>query len=328
MQTATMESLRSQLTDRRGRLRNAISKEGPADDLVRLLTQVDVALARLGTDDYARCLVCREHVDEQDLKHNPLLEYCLCALTPGQQRELEHDLETARRIQAALLPDPWLSHAGWEASYRYEPLGIVSGDYCDLWKRPGDDGTVYFAVGDVSGKGVAASLLMAHLQAAFRSLLGAGVPLTELVERVNRQLLQAGISTHYATLACGRVGRGGRVEIVNAGHCPPLLVRDGRVEEIGATGFPVGLLADRPYELHTLDLSRGDALLLYTDGLTEARSPGDDEYGSERLVKLLSRNGVVSSREIVDRVRQDLAAFMNGASRLDDLTILALRKVN
>lgn len=328
MQATTIEAFRRQLTDRQARLHEAISLDATEGNLVHLLQQVDSALARLGTDDYAQCLVCHEPVDEEDLRRNPLLEYCLCNLSPREQRALEHDLGLARRIQTGLLPDPLQTVAGWESWYHYQPSGVVSGDYCDLWSPPNEADTLYFAVGDVSGKGVAASLLMAHLQAALRSLVGAGVPLGELVARMNRQLLDAGITTHFATLACGRLSADGRVEIVNAGHCPPVVVRTGGIEVVDATGFPVGLLADKPYDVAELTLSQGESLVLYTDGLTEARNPEDDEYGQERLERLLERHAGRDSRahELVRAAGRDLGLFLNGAVLLDDLTIMALRR--
>src|SRR5262245_22585954 len=184
MQAATIDVLRHQLEDRRDRLTGAIATVGPENDLVALLRQVDSALARMGGDDYGVCLVCHENVNEADLRLNPLMRYCLCDLSPAQQKSLEHDLQLATRIQTALLPDPDLRSDGWEASHRYEPAGPVSGDYCDFWEMPDRAGSIFFAIGDVSGKGVAASLLMAHLQAAFRSLPEHGVPLTDLVSRV------------------------------------------------------------------------------------------------------------------------------------------------
>lgn len=327
MQTATVDVLHQQLEERRARLQHAIAATGPEDELVRLLGQVDTALGKLGSDDYARCLVCHEHVAEQDLLENPLLEYCLCDLNPHQQRALEHDLELARRIQAALLPDPDLMTRGWEAHYRYEPAGMVSGDFCDLWMRPDQPGTFYFAVGDVSGKGVAASLLMAHLQAAFRSLVGAGLPLAELVERVNRQLLQATLPSHFATLACGRADEDGRIELVNAGHPPPLVARDGSVEAIASTGPPIGIQGDGPYEVSQITLGQGDTLLLYSDGLTEARRAGGDEYGQGRIEALLARHARgIAPRQLVRTLRGDLSGFLDGGSRADDLTMLALRR--
>jgi sigma-B regulation protein RsbU (phosphoserine phosphatase) len=327
MEHTATAPLRRQLEDRRARLSASIAAEGPDADLVRLLKQVDSALGRIGTDDYAVCVVCQEHVSEEDLRLNPLMEYCLCGLTPEQQNALQNDLGLARRIQAALLPDPDLAAAGWEAYYRYEPAGVVSGDYCDLWVSPDDPDTMYFAVGDVSGKGVAASLLMAHLQAAFRALLGARVPLADLVARVNRQLLEASIPTHYATLACGRARADGRVELVNAGHCPPLIARGTGVDRVGPTGFPIGLLSEKPYEVTSLELAQGDALVLYTDGLTEARRPDGEEYGEQRVERLLAQRSTAGApRHIVQAVRGDLAGFLGDSARTDDLTLLALRR--
>jgi sigma-B regulation protein RsbU (phosphoserine phosphatase) len=324
MQTVVRDMLRRQLEDRRTRLLRAVSNEPDDGDLVALLGRVDSALTRVESEAYGRCLVCEEAVSERDLLLNPLLEYCLCNLTPKQQRALEHDLGLARRLQAGLLPDPDLRRSGWSAHYRYEPAGVVSGDYCDLWSHPDDPETIFFAVADVSGKGVAASLLMAHLQASFRSLLGAGVPMSELVTRVNRQLLEASLPTHYATLACGLITADGHVEIVNAGHCPPVVVRRDGVETLGPTGLPVGLVEDRPYEVTRLSLREGEALVLYTDGLTEARDPRDEEYAVARLTAALARGAWGNARGIVRSVRADLESFTGGARLQDDLTVMAL----
>ncbi|MGH7724230.1 MAG: SpoIIE family protein phosphatase [Candidatus Eiseniibacteriota bacterium] len=328
MHAPTTDVLRQQLEDRRSRLAGAIQTTGSDEQLVLLLRQVDSALSQLGTDDYGLCLVCKEHVSEQDLLGNPLLRYCLCDLTPEQLRTLENDLELARRIQGALLPDPVLHAPGWETYYRYEPAGPVSGDYCDLWTHADDDRTLYFAVGDVSGKGVAASLLMSHLQAAFRSLAGVGLPLAQLVHRVNRQLLQATLPSHYATLVVGRANADGSVELVNAGHCPPLIVRRSEVESLGATGFPLGLLDDRPYEVDQLRLREGESLVLYTDGLTEARGADGDEFGQERVEQLLRSQRGAAPKTLVQAMRGGLASFLGESRRTDDLTMLVLSRAN
>jgi sigma-B regulation protein RsbU (phosphoserine phosphatase) len=327
MHTATVDTLRQQLDHRRARLREAIEDSGPEDTLVRLLGQVDAALGKLGTPEYGRCVVCDESVNEEDLLGNPVLRYCLCELTEAQQSALQRDLDLARTIQNSLLPDPTTRAAGWEAVFRYEPLGAVSGDFCDLWTRDDDAGWLFFAVGDVSGKGVAASLVMAHVQAAFRTLLAQELPLAGLVERVNDQLLRAKIASHYVTLACGRAHADGTVEIVNAGHCPPLVARsqDG-VQRIASTGFPIGLFADRPYGVERVRLAPGDALVLYTDGLTEARANDGEEYGDERVASVLRDEQDRAPRSLVRAVRSDLGAFLGHAERVDDLTILALQR--
>jgi sigma-B regulation protein RsbU (phosphoserine phosphatase) len=326
MQTATLDVLKHQLEDRKVRLEEAMSRVGPEEDLVRLLQQVDAALGRLGSEDYGRCLVCEEHVDDKDLLANPLLPYCLCDLSADQQRALEHDLGLAWRIQSALLPNPDARSPHWDANYRYEPAGPVSGDYCDLWTRPGEDGFLYFAVGDVSGKGVAASLLMAHLHAFFHSQPEGKSELGALVQRANRLLLESTLPTHYATLVLGRARSDGAVEIVNAGHCPPLVWRGESLQVIPSTGFPIGLLEDKPFEVSRLTLAHGDAMVLYTDGLTEARRADGVEYGAERVASVLQDFGRADARHLVRRLREDLSEFLAGAPRSDDLTLLALRR--
>jgi len=327
VERAAKDGLRRQLEDRRERLSTFIAEEGPDADFVRLLRQVDSVLARMDREDYGRCLVCNGDMRDTELQENPMVEYCLCDLSADQQRSLQKDLDLARRIQAGLLPDPDVSTAGWEASYRYEPAGVVSGDYCDLWVRQGEPGALYFAVGDVSGKGIAASLLMAHLQSAFRSLVGAGIALADVAARANRQLLDASIPTHYATLAFGRADQDGRLEIVNAGHCPPLVLRGATIERIGATGFPVGLLQGKPYEVAAMQLEAGDTLVLYTDGLSEARAGSSEDYGEDRIERVLALLGDGRPpRGIIRGIRSDLDAFLSGAPRADDLTLLAVRR--
>jgi sigma-B regulation protein RsbU (phosphoserine phosphatase) len=326
MEIAIQQSLHGQLVERRSRLRDAIRTEEDDESLVRLLGMVDAALARFDRDEFGRCLICRELVHEADLQRNPLLEYCLCDFTPQQQQALQHDLNLARRLQGGLLPDPNIHACGWQVHYHYEPSGFVGGDYCDVRVEPCDSGTMFFTIADVSGKGVAASLLMAHLQSAFRSRLGTGMRLSNLVESVNLQMLEASIPTHYATVACGQATSDGQIEIVNAGHCPLLVVRRSGVETVGSTGIPVGLLKDAEYESAKLHLEEGDTLVLYTDGLTEASIDDDEEYGAERLRSLLARDGAAEPRGIVQAIRADVAAFLGGKSLVDDLTVMAVKR--
>lgn len=326
MQTSTFDQIRQQLEDRRERLQEAVTRVGPEEDLVRLLTQVDAALGKLGGDDYGICLVCKGELDEKDLLANPLLSYCLCDLSAEQQRALEHDLGLARRIQTALLPNPDARSIHWDAHYRYEPAGPVSGDYCDLWSRPGEEGTLYFAMGDVSGKGVAASLLMAHLHAFFHSQPEGKIEMGSLVQRANRLLLESTLPTHYATLVVGRAHPGGEIELVNAGHCPPLVWRSGGLQTLPTTGFPIGLMEDKPFESTRLTLSPGEALLLYTDGVTEARRGDGAEYGTERVEGVLEAHGRADARNLVRHLRDDLSDFLAGAPRHDDLSLLVIRR--
>jgi sigma-B regulation protein RsbU (phosphoserine phosphatase) len=287
---------------------------------------VDQALARMDGGTYGQCRVCGNHVEDYDLEANPFLEYCLCRLSPEQQRALEHDIDLARRIQAGLLPRQDVGCCGWLAHYRYRPAGPVSGDYCDVLTTPDDDGDLWFAVGDVSGKGISAALLMAHLSASFRSLIQTGLPPEEIVARQNRLLLGSDLPTHYATLVCGRALADGRVDLVNAGHCAPLVARSGEVATRPPTGFPVGLVEDRRYEIDTLRLEPGDTLLLYTDGLVEARNADDAEYGVDRATALFERHHALPPRDLATRLIEDLGGFLGGTATTDDLSLLILRR--
>jgi sigma-B regulation protein RsbU (phosphoserine phosphatase) len=326
MDDATMAALREQLAGRRGRLRSAIENLGEVEDLSRLLTEVDSALNRIDAGTYGRCEICQEDIEPGQLAANPLIRYCLCELSADQQRALENDLGLAGRIQAALLPIQDLRVAGWEAHYRYRPAGAVSGDYCDLLAG-GDGGeALFFAVGDVSGKGIAASLVMAHLNASFRSLIDLGLAVQDLLDRANRLLLESTIPSHYATLVCGMARRSGEIEICNAGHLPALVVRGGHVDRIESVGLPVGMFTGQSYEVKTLRLEEGDTLFLCTDGLTEARDDDESEYGVERVIALLTDYHVHSPRDLTDTCLSDLDSFQAGASARDDVTLMVIRR--
>ena len=319
-------ALRDQLTDRRHRLEEAIAASGRLDDLVRLLQQVDAALGRMDSGTYGGCRVCGEEINDTEILANPLVQYCLCRLNDKQLDSLQHDLDLAGQIQAGLLPRQDFHCCGWMAHYRYEPAGPVSGDYCDILGARDDRGDLYFAMGDVSGKGVSAALLMAHLNASFRSLIQVGLPLTEIVARQNRMLLETNLPSHYATLVCGRGEESGRLEICNAGHCPPLVARRGGVEALGTTGYPIGMVGDRSYSVMVERLDPGDTLLLYTDGLIEAHNGGDEEYGQARLTDLLGRNRDLAPRALADACLRELRGFLGGAPHHDDLSLMVIRR--
>ena len=328
MQSVVNTALREQLAERRERLQCTIDEVGQADDLLRLLGEVDRALDRLGSNSFGRCDVCGEDVGEVDLLQHPLLQYCLCALSEQQQAALQRDLDMAQRVQLSLLPKQDLVHAGWEVHHRYIPAGPVSGDFCDVVTRNSDSDDLYFLLGDVSGKGVAASLLMARLSALFRTLIDQSLPLDEVVERANRHFTESTNTMHFATLVCGRADRSGRVEFCNAGHCPPLVVRTGEVLPLDSTGLPVGLLTDHPYRTLHVDLGPGETLFLYSDGLTEASNASGELFGTERLARLLNSNRRGSPAKLAAQCLAQVRDFQGGTPRSDDLTIMVLRRTS
>jgi sigma-B regulation protein RsbU (phosphoserine phosphatase) len=269
---------------------------------------------------------CGEAIEPDRLRADPLLRLCLDHLTPTEVRALEQDLILAAKVQQKLLPPSPMVALGWEIAYSYEPLGAVSGDYCDVVRPEGLGAGLLLLLGDISGKGVAASMLMAHLHASMRTLVGFDLSLAQLVERANRLFCDSTMANHYATLVGIRLGAAGTVEICNAGHCPPVVVRDRGVTRIPATGVPIGLFCVKDYAVETLTLEAGDTLVLYTDGVTDTLNEADQQYGEERLVRLAGGKAGEPPHAIVRASVADVAAFRGSARRLDDVTVMAVRR--
>ena len=219
------------------------------------------------------------------------------------------------------MPPQDLKVGGWETNYHYAPLGPVSGDYCDLYPSKEQ---LYFMLGDVSGKGVAASMRMTQLHALFRSLIGMGLPLAEIVERINGFLCESGLSGQYATLVCGLAQSGGEVELFNAGHLPVIAVQKGKIQLLESTGFPVGMFRDATFAPVRVQLCDDGMLFLYTDGLSEADG-GKGEYGVERIVNLLAQQTSCRAAGVVSACLADLRAFVGDQPGMDDVTLLAMR---
>ncbi|PYS24087.1 MAG: hypothetical protein DMF72_07190 [Acidobacteria bacterium] len=318
--------LRSELINWRQRLEATANDSRDSFEFSGLLREVTSAIERLSEpESYGICQVCHDLIGQAAMNVDPLAKTCLNCLTPAQLSELEDDLNRAWLIQGDLLPKQNFKFNGWEVSYHYEPAGPVSGDYCDLVST--DCGDLYFLIGDVSGKGVAASLLMGRLHAIFRSLIGSGFDVSQLVERANHLFADTTMRPYYATLVCGKASPDGRVEICNAGHCAPLFLHNGDVSPIAATGLPVGMFCQERYESANLQMQKGDCLLLYTDGLSEARDRTNEEYGHRRLNSFLAEASQPSASSVVSRLVEDARAFSSGLPIFDDLTVMAIEMV-
>lgn len=327
MASVTDNYLRDQLFERRQKLESVIAGSREHAQLTELLGEVDSALRRIDSGTYGICEACHDSIGKESLAIDPLLQFCLEHLTPAEQHAFQQDLDLASQMQRELLPQQNLSHEGWEVYYHYQPAGPVSGDYCDLVSQPDDGRSLFFAIGDVSGKGVAASMLMSHLRAIFRMLTGAGLPLVQQIERANRVFCESTMSTNYATLVWGRAGTSGEIELCNAGHVPPLVVRAGAVTSIEPTGVPLGLFCGAKYATHRVRLEQGESLVLFTDGLSEAVGDSDQEYGTERLSRVVSQNPALPAEAMVRACLDDLSGFLSGARTRDDLSMMAIRRV-
>ena len=323
MATLEIAFLNSQLQERKRRLEEAIALAPQRAGLAGLLRDVDSALERMDKGSYGLCETCHDPVEEDRLLADPLVRYCLDHLTPPQRDALQRDLDLASQLQRNLLPQVGLRAGGWETSFHYEPVGPVSGDYCDLIPS---DGQLFFVLGDVSGKGVAASMLMTQLHALFRSLIKMALPLGQMVSQANRVLCESALAGQYATVVCGLAKPTGEVEIHNAGHWPAIVVGKGGVLRIESTGLPLGMFCEVEFSATRLQMEAGDTLFLYTDGLSEARN-ANDEYGVDRVTHLVRQQSARPPAELITACLEDLRSFEKGEARFDDLTLLAIRRV-
>ena len=321
MAAADMDFLHGQLEERKRRLETVMTLKPDDANLEALLREVDLALDRFAAGTYGLCETCHDNVEHDRLLADPLIRYCLDHLTEHQRTELQRDLDLASELQRGLLPPADLKVHGWETSYHYAPLGPVSGDYCDLYPS---DGELFFVLGDVSGKGVAASMRMTQLHALFRSLIGMGLPLAEIVEHVNRFLCDSGLSGQYATLVCGRARSGGDVELINAGHLPVIAVQQDRVRLLESTGFPIGMFREASFTSSRLQMCGGDLLFLFTDGLSEAVGE-DGEYGVDRVTNLVGRHIACCPAGVISACLDDLRGFAGANPGMDDVTLLAMQ---
>jgi sigma-B regulation protein RsbU (phosphoserine phosphatase) len=319
----------SELQQRRERLERAVERNHSDTHLIQLLSEVDAALHRLEDGTYGLCETCGGEIEHDRLLADPLVRYCLEDLTPAEQRALEQDLQLAAEIQRGLLPQRDVWTKGWEVAHHFAPRGAVSGDYCDVVFPDGDGGSSYFLLGDVSGKGVAASILMANLHATFRTLIALRLPVDALLERANRLFCESTIASQYATLVCVKASPDGEVEVANAGHCPVLVASGGRTHVMQSGGLPLGMFCTANYPIERCQLDPGDVMLLYTDGVIEARNADGAEYGHDRLVTMFEgtgRRARGTARGLAQACLNDLVAFLAGASHDDDVTIMAVRR--
>jgi len=243
-------------------------------------------------------------------------------------REIEKELALAARIQQRLLPAAPPVVAGYELAGMNVPCKAVGGDTFDYLMR--DNGRLGIALGDVSGKGIGAALIMAMFQSAFRAHAGTEIGLRELVGRLNRAVCRNAEEGKFITFFCAEVDLERHVlRYVNAGHNPPMLIRgDGQVEKLSTGGIILGFLPDSPYGVAETEMRPGDLLVMYSDGITEAFNPAEEEYGEARLQQLLLAQRGRPPAEIQDAIVRSVAEFSGGGEQDDDMTLSLLKRTH
>lgn len=246
----------------------------------------------------------------------------------AEHRRLEAELRLARQIQIALLPEVLPQPAGYALHGTTVPSRRVSGDIYEAIERA-DGSQCVLVVADVSGKGIAASLLTASLEALLIGPIELGRPPEEICERVGRRLYGRTPAAKYATAFVAALEpASGRLLYANAGHNPALLLRAaGAVQLLEPTGTPLGLLPESAYRCEEVSLDAGDTLVIYTDGLTEAVNREEEEFGIDRLVAACKELRGAPLEELGRALESDLDAFVAGVPYADDRTLLMVRRL-
>jgi phosphoserine phosphatase RsbU/P len=288
---------------------------------------IDASLEKMEAGTYGICEICHEDVDSELLQMDFTATVCLGHYTEQELRQLESELELSQVVQRALLPTHVPSIPSYDIAAFSRPAQIVTGDYFDF--LPFEDGSYGFVVGDVSGHGVSAGMLIASLQTVFHTLAPEIDSTVDVLKRINRLYVHNINFTTFVTLFFARLDPQTRLfSYASAGHNPPLLYRSSTHEStwLKPTGPAIGLVDEFVFQCNDIQLSQGDTLVLYTDGLVEAVNPAQNEqFGYDRLLEVVQQNEGLHANELIQKIRQALNDFTQGSLLDDDITLVALR---
>jgi sigma-B regulation protein RsbU (phosphoserine phosphatase) len=250
-----------------------------------------------------------------------------------EKRRLEQELEIAREVQATLFPKQLPHPPGMSIFGGCKPARIVSGDYYDFIVE--DETHLNIVVGDISGKGISAALLMASLQAAMRSQLlsskrddpaAIGQSLANVMAQVNQQIYLSSPPEKYATLFLSRYdAESRRLWYCNAGHLPPIVLNAHGAQALEATGMVVGMFPDANYEARSIELPPGALLAIFTDGVTEALNKADEEFGDKQLLTALQQSHMRTPEGIWQYVMARVGDWQSDLPQYDDITLIVAK---
>jgi hypothetical protein len=236
------------------------------------------------------------------------------------------EIELARQVQLALLPTTHPRPAGWNIWSHTRPANDVGGDLVD--SLPLQSGEVGVVLGDVAGKGLAAALLMAKLQATLRALAPDIGSLGDLGSALNQILCRDGLENRFATLFYLTLQPDSpAVRYLNAGHNPPYVLRSEAIDQLDPSARPLGMLPGGEYREERADLAPGDLLIIYSDGLVEARNAEDEEFGTERLLALAGRLRGLTAEQCGARLLQEVERFLGEERPHDDLSLVVVERL-
>ena len=242
-------------------------------------------------------------------------------------RKLQSELEIAREVQRYLFPKYPAQGAGLDFAVNCLPAQAVGGDYYNYWQ--GSGGAFHFVLGDVSGKGIAAALLMASIQATLNGLVARReLSLESVMGELSLLVLEGSMPERYTTLILGTYEPSRRrLCVVNAGHVPPVLITGGQVVRLEAGGFPAGLLPDSQYESNNVSIEPGDLLVCVSDGVSEAMNSEEESWGEDAIIAIAidAAARADAAAAVSERLVQSAHAFAAGAPQHDDMTVMVLR---
>ncbi|HTH50355.1 MAG TPA: GAF domain-containing SpoIIE family protein phosphatase, partial [Pyrinomonadaceae bacterium] len=243
-----------------------------------------------------------------------------------ERERMERELELATEIQQRFQPSSPPTVAGYEFQGISFSCYEIGGDYYDFIER--EDGKMIIALGDVSGKGTAAALLMSSVHASIHAQISAKRTLGETIHSTNEYLVENTPANRFVTMFIGELDpETGVLTYINAGHNPPIVARgDGRVEQLDSGGLPLGLMPYSEYQPDTVTLTPGDAIVVYSDGVSEANNLNADEFGMDRLKTVIQSNVSRPASAIRDRIESALSDFTGTAPANDDITLVIVKR--
>ncbi|MCX6120821.1 MAG: SpoIIE family protein phosphatase [Ignavibacteriales bacterium] len=288
------------------------------------LQQLDSFLKKADDQTLGLCEVCHDLVNENRLEMDYSSCVCLEHLSGEERTRLENDLELSQKVQQALLPHTVPDIRGLDVAAFSQPARIVGGDYFDFLRFK--DGSHAFAIADVMGKGMPASMLMANLQASLRILTPESECPEQVISRLNELFGRNIRLTKFVTFFLAQFDETTRtLTYCNAGHNPPLLHRrNGNIERLLPTGAAIGLIEQSTFSQNSLVLLPGDRLMLYTDGVVESFNDKQEMYGEETLEQFLKKTSHISGSQVIASLREALHTFTKTNAPADDTTIIVI----
>lgn len=298
--------------------------DASVEEVTRMVSRHNEALSRIDCDEFGKCKECGGEVEPERLELDFTTCVCLDHYSEDQIRVLERDLELAAKVQRQLLPNQIPDLPGVQIAAHTEPAHVVGGDYFDFFPYP--DGAQGAAIADVMGKGLSASMLMSNLQASLRILGPEYTSLDALAGRLN-QLFRNNLKLiSFISMFLVRIDvEAGMLQYCNAGHNPAMWweASSGTIHLLKPTGPAIGLTRSAQFKAKELRYAPGDLLLLYTDGLVEARNPGDEEFGKERVTAYVKEHLHQPVNLFLTGLRETAKKF---AGKLDDdVTLMVIK---